>query len=309
MSINDLNKFLAEELQEPLAIVCHDAGATNYILAWLHFYSKANQGKSINWRLVLQGPALRIWRDNPIVGVTLVPDVKIALNGARALLSGTGWATDLEMGARETASILGVPSIAVLDHWVNYKERFIRGQVLSLPQQIWVADQYAFEEAQRQLPGIMIKMLPNIYLQNTVAEIQSLTDQKDVLYLLEPIRSAWSKNIMGGEFDALDFFIANRHLVDNGQATKIRLRPHPSDVFGKYNHWISLNRNLGVCLDESSTLSEAISNAKWVVGAETFGMVVALEAGRTVMSTLPPYAHNCRLPHQGILRLREMLNT
>ena len=137
MSINDLNKFLAEELQEPLAIVCHDAGATNYILAWLHFYSKANQGKSINWRLVLQGPALRIWRDNPIVGVTLVPDVKIALNGARALLSGTGWATDLEMGARETASILGVPSIAVLDHWVNYKERFIRGQVLSLPQQIW----------------------------------------------------------------------------------------------------------------------------------------------------------------------------
>ena len=90
--------------------------------------------------------------------------------------------------------------------------------------------------------------------------------------------------------------------------TKIRLRAHPSDILGKYDHWIALNSGLGVCIDESSTLSGAISNAKWVVGAETFGMVVALGAGRTVISSLPSYAHNCRLPHHGILHLKDMLN-
>jgi hypothetical protein len=259
--------------------------------------------------MVLQGPALRIWEDNPIVGATLVPDIKIALSGAKALLSGTGWATDLEKRAREMASILGMPSIAVIDHWVNYKERFIKDGVKTLPQQVWVADEYALEKAKRELPGTAIKMLPNLYLQNAAAEVLSLTDQNDILYLLEPIRSTWARNAMGGEFDALDFFIANLRLVNNDEVSKICLRAHPSDFLGKYDNWIAWNRDLGVCLDESSTLSEAISNAKWVVGSETFGMVVALEAGRTVICSLPPYAHNCRLPYKSILHLKDMINT
>jgi flagellin len=50
---------------------------------------------------------------------------------------------------------------------------------------------------------------------------------------------------------------------------------------------------------------QAIANAKWVVGAETFAMVVADAAGRSTYSSLPPWAHRCSLPQTAIKHLRD----
>jgi hypothetical protein len=55
-------------------------------------------------------------------------------------------------------------------------------------------------------------------------------------------------------------------------------------------------------------LNQAIANAKWVVGAETFAMVVAAAAGRQTYSSLPPWAHRCSLPQSAIKHLRDGIN-
>ncbi len=295
------------DLPTPLVVVCHDAGAANLIFSWLHHWLEPAQDHKLDWRFVLDGPARQIWLAKPTSQGQLFSDLPTALAGAHALLSGTGWASHLEHQARVHARSMGVPSIAVIDHWVNYQARFIREGVTALPDQIWVADPYAAAVARACFPAIDVLTYPNHYLTRLAQEITPLSQAGDnLLYVLEPLRQDWGRGI-AGEFQALDFFISKlNHLTDHLPHT-IRLRPHPSDPTGKYDAWIANHASHSVQLDQSDSLAQAISQAKWVVGAETFAMVVALAAGRKVYSSLPPWTDRCRLPFKDIVHLRDVM--
>lgn len=298
---------LTFDLPSPLAVVCHDAGAANVIFAWLRRLATAGASDTSQWRLLLDGPARQLWRANPVVGVMEALNLAAALDGARVLLSGTGWASELEHCARISARNQQIHSVAVIDHWSNYAMRFERCGQVALPDELWVTDQYAANEARRCFPATPVRQHPNLYLQEAVNAIRPLQERDDgLLYLLEPIRANWAEK-GGGEFQVLDYFVANMRSVTGNAAFTFRLRPHPSDPPGKYDSWILRHLELGARLDDSQLLSDAISRARWVVGAESFAMVVALTAGRTVLSTLPPWAHRCRLPHSEIIHLRDYL--
>jgi hypothetical protein len=88
---------------------------------------------------------------------------------------------------------------------------------------------------------------------------------------------------------------------------KIRLRPHPSDPLGKYDDWPLRYPKLDLSVEESGALAEQIAWADWVVGCETFALVIALQAGRIAVSALPPWAPHCRLPQRELVHLRNLL--
>ena len=291
---------MALDLSSPAAVVCHDAGAANVILAWMR------AEEACDWRAVMQGPAAKLWAEVGIPSAKPYDMLEQAIDGATVLLSGTGWASDLEHESRRLARSRRIRSIAVIDHWVNYKERFIRQGEIVLPDEIFVTDDYALREAERCFPGLKIHSRPNLYLEGVVRQI-SLADRTEsqVLYVLEPIRADWGKPL-AGEFQALDYFVSNIAKLGIAQDSLVRLRPHPSDVTGKYDEWLKRHRGLNVMLDDSPSLASAISKVGWVAGCETYAMVVALAAGRRVVSTLPPWAHRCRLPHSAIIFLRDM---
>ena len=96
-----------------------------------------------------------------------------------------------------------------------------------------------------------------------------------------------------------------RHRAKLGLGTEVpvRLRPHPSDPPGKYNAWLASAQGQGAVLDTHASLAEALRPARWVVGAESMALVVALASGRQVASSLPPWAPACRLPHGGVVKL------
>ena len=92
-----------------------------------------------------------------------------------------------------------------------------------------------------------------------------------------------------------------------GRNPIIALRPHPSDLPGKYDQWIAAHPEFSVSIDDSPDLACAIARAQCVVGCQTYAMVVALEAGKKVVSSLPPWAPPCCLPHSEILMLAAMV--
>jgi len=258
----------------------------------------------------MQGPAIALWS-------ATFPNWKNeslseALDGAAMLLSGTGWASDLEHEARRMARSLGVFSIGVIDHWVNYRERFIRNGEEVLPDELFVADEDAKTEAVRCFPHLPVVVLPNRYLEGLVALINALSSEPSerpgshILYVLEPIRQPWGNNEESGEFQALDFFLERVGALGLGHTPDIRLRSHPSDPPGKYASWMTRYGELNLTIDTSSSLAEAIAWADWVVGCQSFAMVVALYANRRVISTNPPWAPRCPLPQRGIQHLRDM---
>lgn len=353
---------MSPELRSPLAVVCHDAGACNVILPWL-------RRPDLSLRPVMDGPAARLFRGRfgAAAPTGSGHELEAALDGAAMLLSGTGWASDLEHRARRLARQRGLFSAAVIDHWINYPMRFERAGETVWPDEFWVTDEGARAIAERCFPGAVIRCFDNQYLRAEAAaiaplprwshpaeqasnapdapdapdaphaphaphapraphapqapharEARSPTAPGQVLYVLEPMRNDWGRGVPG-EFQALDHFMSRRVAAGMPATAPVRLRPHPSDPPGKYDAWIAAQRGRAVAsdigtnvatdvatdvaLDRHATLAGAIGASTWVVGCESFALVVALAAGRRVCTSLPPWAPPCRLPHAGIVRL------
>jgi hypothetical protein len=289
------------DLVTPIAVVCHDAGAANHVISWLRADGRADEVHAL-----MRGPAERLWRQ-AFPHLQLCKDLAEVLQGARSLISGTGWASDLEHEARRQASAFGIESVAVVDHWVNFAERFVRAQERLWPDEFWVVDQYALAIAEKTFPGKRIRQMPNVYLANQLESIRPApTQAPELLYVLEPVRCNWGRD-RAGEFQALDYFVTKLPLLNLPPNTLIRLRPHPSEEAGKYQHWIASHPALSVAIDNSPQISEALSRARWVAGCESFALVIALQAGRDVYCVLPPWAPACRLPHDGLIHLNKIV--
>lgn len=292
-------------LQFPIAVVAHDAGAANHIIAWLK-----NAGHD-QVRACMTGPALTLWeRSFPHVHNY---ELTNALAKAETLISGTGWASNLEYDARKMTRQLGINSIAVVDHWTNYRARFIRDEVEILPDEIWVTDEYAKKLAESEFNNLKVVQLPNLYLDSLVQEIRQLErggvarTGNNLLYVLEPIRQAWGSDVAAGEFKGLDYFINNLGILRLGGDVAIRLRPHPSDTIGKYDQWINAQKSMVISLDDSPSLAASIAWSDVVVGCQTYALVVALAADKRVVSSIPSWAPPCILPQSGIIKLSDLL--
>ena len=118
---------MAPDYPPVTAVVCHDAGAANIVIAGL-----LATGRS-DWRAYMRGPAETLWK---VAYPEIAPRERLesTLQGAGLVVTGTGWASDIEHQARRLARSRGVRSVAVIDHWVNYAERFVRsGEVEKWP--------------------------------------------------------------------------------------------------------------------------------------------------------------------------------
>jgi hypothetical protein len=291
------------ELAQPTVVVCHDAGAANLILA------EICDNPDHAWHAVFEGPAARLWREAGAPGRQLWTLEHAIATGA-SVLSGTGWASNLEHEARQRAQEVGLPSTAVIDHWVNYAARFEReGQVI-LPDEIWVYDEYAGRLATEAFPAVTIRERTNLYLQREVAAVRSKGSPRAgrVLFVSEPVRFTWPGLAQLGEMEALDYLMSNLNLLGLHGPLQLRLRLHPSESPDKYDEWIACHPHLDLALDRSGSLSQAIAEAEWVAGCETTAMVLALAADRRTVSTLPPAAPRCRLPQRNLHHLRDMVD-
>jgi hypothetical protein len=286
----------------PLAIVCHDAGAANLVIAMIL------KGKLQNYKVFMAGPAARLC-NAALPDVAICDSLQSALDGVELLISGTGWESGIEHQARKLASSQEIRSVAVIDHWVNYLERFIRQDEMILPDELWVTDEYAYKIALLEFPETTIQQIPNYYAQMQLDEINSIDNNKnnpELLYVLEPTRSDWGRCI-AGEFQALDYFVSQLKNLNLPAETIIRIRPHPSDPAGKYSNWIRDNASLNFQLDETDEIAESIGRATWVAGCESFALTLALMSGRKTFCTLPPWAPPCRLPHPDLVHIGNMI--
>ena len=284
-----------------IGLVCHDAGGANQIKAMVE---DGFIRPSITY---LEGPGERLFQTLK-ARINKAVNLDQLLDAASTLISGTGWASDLEHQARLQAKARNIQSIAVLDHWTNYQERFIRNGKTILPDEIWVVDEHAYAKANKEFPGTKIKQVPDFYTQKLINQIRSSSSKSSLglLYLLEPIRSEWGRSIPG-EFQALDFLMEKLPLLGIPPGTPIYLRPHPSDPVGKYDVYLGQKNGYPITLD-TDDLAHSIAGAKWVAGCNTFALTLALAAGKKVFCSLPPWAHPCVLPHKNLIQLKDVLN-
>lgn len=284
-----------------VAVVSHDAGAANIIAAGL----AAARGAAQSLRAVVQGPAREIFTATTDLQFEPAVSIDAALHGADLLIAGTGWQTSLEFDGLRAAQRAAVSGYAVIDHWVNYPARFCRDGETVRPAAVIVTDEEAYAIAGRELPGWDRLLFPNHYLAKCLAEIEPLPRDADaLLYLCEPANAFWGRD-RPGEFQALDYALEKAQAAHIPPSAAWILRLHPSEPAGKYDDWAAAQRDRRVTIANEESLAVALSRARWVAGCQSFALTIALAAGRTVVSCLPPWAPRCQLPHDGIIHLRD----
>lgn len=290
-----------------IAVVCHDAGGAEIVSSWL----KTQQEP---YCLSLEGPAIGIFSRK--LGAQENLPLANALAQADWLLCGTSWQSDLERRALTAARTQNIHSVAFLEHWVNYVERFQTGQDTVLPDEIWVGDVYAETLAHTLFPTTQIVYKKNPYLAELTGELSALQSRlgppvpHSLLYLCEPIKEHaelmfnnprhWGYT----EEDAVTFFFQHLSAIDP-QASQLTFRPHPSEAAEKY-HWAQTLSPLPTTLNKTEPLLEAIVRTETVVGCESMALVVALLAQKRVISCIPPGGKACSLPHDNIEHLQDL---
>lgn len=269
---------------------------------------------------VLEGPAVKIFERK--LGPLKLSPLDQAIVEADALLCGTGWQADLEINAIRLARSMGKRSVAFLDHWVNYRERFVRGGSASLPDELWVGDELAYAKAEAIFPGLPVRLVANPYFEDIrreVAERAVICSTKSgglrFLYVCEPIRDHGLQRFGNARYkgyveeEALRYFLQQVGMLTmilKRPLGEIVIRPHPAEPHEKYA-WVFREFSLPIVEGGSFPLVDEVLGCDVVVGCESMAMVVGLLAGKEVISCIPPNGQACVLPHSQILHLRALI--
>jgi hypothetical protein len=247
--------------------------------------------------LWLDGPARAVFARKlpgapPLAAFPLLHEFDFALCGSSG-------AADHERVVVRAARDAGVRSAVWLDHWVNYPARFD-----VLPDELWVCDEPAARIARETVPGPPVVVQGNPYLEDAAAEVRALAGPRGprerVLYLTEPtsaVAEAATGDPLGWGYEER---AALRGFLERAAGVEVRVRPHPGEPPGKY---ADLLAEFGVAASPGGPLAEDIAWADTVAGCDTMGMVVALAAGRRVVSVIPPGGRPLSLPYPEIERL------
>ena len=296
-----MGKFILND-SDVVGVVANDAGAANLILGWV------KNNKKLKYFFCVSGPAKKIFQDANLLEECLGLDTLIRL--CNVIITGTSYRSVLEHNARYKGKLSNIKSIGVIDHWVNYKRRFVRNGLEILPDLIWVFDDYAEKMAKSIFEKVPIEKQKNYYLEDIVSKIKSIEKKEHdftckILYILEPIRGKGAKHEKPFEFKVLDFFTSKINHLKSRDSIEIRLRTHPSEIKSKYNEWIK-NQELFISLSFDSCLEEDIAWADIVVGYESFALVIASACDKRCLSSKLPNEENSRLMIKNLEYLRDL---
>lgn len=292
--------------EAPIAVIAHDAGGAEIVSSYI-------RRCGIEACFALAGPAISIFERKlgPLVNLTPAEGVSCA----RMVLCGTSSPASFEREAIALAKRAGKHTVAILDHWINYRDRFRANETMILPDEIWTVDDTAFALAKECFDEVLIRQVENPYRADCLDELAALyttsprtqAQARTLLYVTEPT-SVHAERIFGDvdywgytELSALTYFLANIcHVAPSIE--RVIVRPHPSEEANKYE---DITAEVEVVVRKDRTLIEELAGVDWVAGCNSMAMVVAEWAGKEVICTIPPGGRGFNLAISTIVHLKD----
>ncbi|WP_320667185.1 hypothetical protein [Prochlorococcus sp. MIT 1307] len=290
-----------------IGVVCHDAGGSELLSHWI-------KHEELKVSCFLKGPAIEIFKR--VLGQKSEASLNDLFKKCKTLIVGTSWQSSLEKEAIVQAKVQNIKTIVMLDHWIDYKSRLIYKGSLLKPDEIWVTDNHAKELASLVFNFKTIKLKQNYYIQSMVDKVSAIDYESDVkntiLFIGENTseflketysdESLWRYN----ELTSLELLLEN---IDSLCLTSpnIIIRPHPSEKHYKYLPTIDKFNDLNIKISIEKNLYNDISKSSIVVGAESMALVVALHAGRRVISSIPENCKEISLPYKQIENILDII--
>lgn len=287
-----------------IAVVSNDAGGAEILSSYI-------KKKKNNYIFVLTGPAKKIFYNKlkKIKNVNLEKAEKIS----HKLICGTSFQSKLELKAISKFIKNGKETTALLDHWTNYKKRFIYKKKFVQPQNIWVFDHHAKKLAKKIFNRSKIFLKQNYFLSDIKKSYHKKKKLKkkylNILYASEPIsefKKKYHSNLKNlFEYKTFKYFYNNINYITK-KNYKIRFRHHPNENHKKYRWVFRLFKNIK--LSKNISLIKDIERSDVVVGRQTMALVVGLVLGKKVISCIPPDEKRCIIPFNAIKEMRDLVH-
>lgn len=232
---------------------------------------------------------------NILPGVSKLPPNALEILKPDFLLTGTSALDFTERELWKEAASLSIPSMAILDSWVNYGVRFSRygvrdvslfdGACEYLPDYICVMDEFAKSEMMNDgVPGDRIVTLGNPHFESVAkAAKQQLSNiektrggKRFVLFASEPFYG----HKTGVEETALRDLI---EVVKPYENYMVRIRKHPKESQEKFDKFLGLR----VEIDDNIDSLTSISQSEVIVSVSSMVLLEALFFGKMVISYQP----------------------
>lgn len=207
----------------------------------------------------------------------------------------TGWQNHLEYHFLAYAKAHGLVSMAFLDHWTNYRERFgypLADWENNLPSFIVAHDEVSETKAKALgLPNVIA--IKNYALLAQLQNYTPLPQNNTLLFLSEPT----AKVALASFGDAYFWGFTEKEVFADMLTCKtllgcedILIRLHPSDTPQTYQAIDSTVRF------STASLLEDIACAKIIVGIDTVALYTAYLLGKKVISYIPSTKRECSVP-------------
>ena len=285
-------------------IVSHDAGAAEILSSYV-------KNTKNNYVFVLSGPAKNIFK-NKIKNIKILKLDKAEKISSK-LICGTSFESKIELEAINKFKKNKKETIAVIDHWINYKLRFFNNKNFIFPDKIWVFDKYAKKIIKKTLPKLKIYLKKNFYFLDIKKNIKhniKKINKSHILYVSEPISNLKEIKLNNfknsREYKTLKYFFDNIKYITK-KKYRIIFRCHPNENYKKYK-WLKNIFN-DIEFSKKKSLIQDMQNSNIVVGRQTMALVVGLILKKKVISCIPPNEKRCMLPFKSIKELRDIVKS
>jgi len=305
-----MNVRLSDLKLNQFGVVCHDAGGALYISKLINQIEE-----DINAIYVLDGPAVEIFKrelvNHKVNSISINDLEESKLRNCQLILTGSGWQTDHELRGIRLAKKMKIKSVTLLDHYVNYKRRFMRNGILVLPNTLWLTDMDAFNIASLEFKGIEIylELIPDP-IEKDMLKYLKIDSEKDVLlYITEPISNIGqlpnlnSEKIVS-EAEAFQKFINQYRSLK--LKLPVRLRVHPSEDKQFYIKMLAFH-DFTAEISENIDPLQDIVESRYVVGMESIMLTWAIKAKKETFTIFPIDSRYCSLPHENIREFRDLI--
>jgi len=296
-----------------IAIFAHDAGGSDLLLELLRASLHVGEFKVFctsdsPCKILIQNKRLKTYEEHIYPTRELI-FFKLNLFKPDIILYSTGWQNHFEYHFLAYAKKHNLPTVAFLDNWTNYKERFgypKKGWRKNLPDFIAVHD-----EASRTLANSLdlknIVSIKNYVLAKQLKEYKDKSIKKcdTLLFLSEPTSKVAKKTYADADYWGFNEEKVFRTILENQKrlaCKKLVVRLHPSDEPDIYK-----NIKPDVTISNNS-LVEDMSCAKVVIGLDTSALNLAFLLGKKAISYIPSNKRDFHVPLPTSNRLRSFNN-
>jgi len=296
-----------------IAVVSHDAGSSELICAFIREHESL-----VSWHIFAlpESPMAIICKRHGLMFSPINnPSEQLEAIHPDILLFGTGWQEKCERPYVRYCKEHGIPTVAFLDHWSNYRERF------DYPDETWIENLGDFTAVSDEKAYVLARSLnlphplklSNYYLKALIEEAQKRTivPSNTLLFLSEPTDTVAQQTYGDPLYWGFTQYTALRDILDHfGQfkCENLTIRLHPSETSSEYSSILKQYSHIPIQIHSAHTadLTDELLSAKMIIGFDTMALYIAALLNKPVISFLPSHNRDFHLPLPQMHQLKNL---